>query len=223
MNVITNIVTSRLWIKGCDGITFEGHSDWRFYYSIQGTETKLWHVIFYQPSSNRMYIRSPVISLKVKNVILQTYSYLSNVYRLILEYTDKRLDKWSPDAYKPTINLPTGIVAAATSQVYRCTPPIMFRDSFSTLNLKQTQHAPIGGRDVISITSGYVVYKGDPVNHSGHFPKTWIPAVYVDSGTFDITFEVVYNTPRRRGECLECQCPRGRLWSSDVANLLVNH
>lgn len=236
MNVLSDILESKLWVKGCDRVIFGNVSDWEFYYCIEGIQTKTWHLIFYSPSSNRLYARSLVIDFKVEHVILRTHNYVSNVYRLFLERPDKRsMTAWSVIEKPLSIDSPSsiprstaGIVTPANSQIYYCTPPIMFRDSFFPLKVLQTQHVTNSNNDPtkpmksFSTTAGYVSYKGNPSDHARHFMKTWIPTISVDSGTFAVSFEVVYNTPRKRGECLECVCP-DKLWSPDVSNLLINH
>jgi hypothetical protein len=233
MNIISNIVSSRLWVRGCSAVVFGGSSDWTFYYCLEGMETKSWTLIFYNPGSSQMYIRSPVIDLKVKNVILQTCSYVSNVYKLLLEWTNKTpllLQLWTADDYKKeTISSSScillGMVNSASSQTYNCTPPVMIRDSFTAIKITHTQHASedVSTNFISTSTAGYVSYKGDPSDHSGHYMKTWIPTIFVDSNTFGVSFEVVYDSPRTTGECLECRCPRDDSWSPDVSNLMINH
>ena len=228
MEVISNIVCSKMWVKGrSGGVIFDDSSNWTFYYCIEGLETKTWCFVFYNSESNRLFLRSPIIDLKISHVILQSHHYLSNIYKLLLEWRSPTLQLWSTSKEVVTSTpKPFRIVTAALSQTYLCTPPIMFKDSFSPLKLTKTPFLnPMNFSDqqTTLLSAGYISYKGDPSDHTRHFLKTWIPSVKVNSKTFEVAFEVVYNETRRARECLECQCPQGSSWGPDVSNLLINH
>ena len=225
MDVLTNVVTSKLWVKGCDGgITFGDSSNWTFYYCVEGCEDKTWHIIFYDTATFRMYLRSPWLDLKVKNVLLQSHSYYSNIFRLILEVLPGPLQTWElcPQG-RPAVQQ-SGLVAAADSQVYYCAPPVMYKDTFPPRKMINKTEMPVVGvgKFIVQTSSGYLTHGGGGHHHRRHFPKTWIPSVEVNSRTFEVCFQVVHGRSRRPEECLEC-LPQTGPWSPDISNLLVNH
>ena len=239
MEILVNIVTSRLWVLGSTQILF-GDALWQFYYSIEGVRRKTWHILFYNSKGNRLYLKSPIIDLKVKNVIIQKCSFVSNIYRLLMEWTQEKADGlalWdcsSIDCTKYTPNVSCGLVSQSVKETYFCAPPIMLKDTFVPLKVNTTQY-PIIENDFspdkqqqTTSAAGYTVYQlADPSadSHDSHFNKTWVPSLTVDSTTFDCSFEVVFIARRRQGECLECVLKDngGGVYSPAVSNLLVNH
>lgn len=242
MDILANIVTSRLWVLGSTKIAF-GDALWQFYYSVEGVRTKTCHLLFFDPKGKRIYLKLPVIGLKVKNVIIQKCCFVSNVYRLLMEWTQKKGDgltfwdcsskKESKKAAAPKVCC--GIVSQSFKETYFCASPIMVKDTFAPLKAHTpTQHFIIqhefnGKTDKQQQTTsvaGYTVYSCTAAAssaHDSHFNKTWVPSVTVDSTTFDCSFEVVYTSRRRRGECLECALKEHGVYSPAVSNLLVNH
>lgn len=237
METVINLVTSKLWVLGTSLVSV-GNRYWSFFYSIEGVDTKVYYVIFYNHDLNRMYIRSPVIDLKVDNVILQKCKYVSNVYKLLIEW--KKVDKlylWDPkdttivhQQQQPALLklLKAGIISQSCNETYFCAPPILLRGSFYPLKVENTQHTIVFqdfNGTTTTTSGGYVTYRANPkASHAKHYNKTWIPQVTVDSTTFECSFEIVYNTPRSPGECLECVvAARGEYFSPTMSNLLINH
>ena len=234
MGILANIVTSKLWVLGSSKIVF-GDSLWQFYYSIEGVRTKTCHVLFYDPNKNRIYLKSPILDLKVKNVIIQKCLFVSNVYKLLIEWTATGLSLWKGSCKTPT-KVNCGIVSPAKKETYFCSPPIMIKDTFAPLEIHAMQHSAIIGDDddnvnkqqtaTIMTIAGYTVYRAASLSagHKSHFKKTWVPQVTVDSTTFDCSFEVVYSSKRRQEECLECALIQEHgVHSPAVSNLLINH
>lgn len=233
MEIVVNIVTSKLWVLGNSRVSFGGHY-WTFFYCIEGVNTKAFHIIFYNADLNRMYLRSSIIDLKINNVILQKCKYVSNVFKLLIEWKcNEGLVLWNTKDMNVVDNtaitgfLKTGIISRSDKETYFCAPSITFRDTFIPLKLEKSHHARIINDslttdDSITSAAGYVMYKGK-TDHTTHFNKTWIPQVTVDSVTFQCSFEIVFDSPRIQGECLECIISQDDSFSSAVSNLLINH
>ena len=188
-----------------------------------------------------MYLKSPVIDLKVKNAIIQKCSFVSNVYKLLVERKGDGLALWDSfgDSKKPAAapKVSCGIVSQSVKETYFCAPPIMVKDTFAPLKARDTTQRFIliepgfnGHTDkqrqqtTTTSVAGYTVYRAAVDSHDSHFNKTWVPSVTVDSTTFDCSFEVVYTSRRRQEECLECALKdRHDGFSPAVSSLLVNH
>ena len=237
MKILANIITSRLWILGSSNVVFED-SLWEFYYCVEGVQTKTYNVLFYDPKKNRVFFKSPILDIKLKHVIIQKYSVVSNVYKLLIEMTttEKGLVLWEADNNPRNKNNYCGIVSSVKRETYFCAPAIILKDTFTPLKIRNMQHSTFICDDenfikdkkqvnnTIVSMAGYIVYRSNSGNHDNHFNKTWVSQVTVDATTFDCSFEIIYTSKRKREECLECALKNERVvYSPAVSNLLVNH
>lgn len=249
MNVVVNLVTSRLWVQGTTHVTFQGRCDWTFFYNIEGVSVKQWTVLFYNNVLKRVFLRSPIIDLKIKDVVVQKCKYVSNIFTLMLENTNPSgtLRLWSTEDVSPEANgessrqpspylVPSlylvGIVTPAKEETYPCAPPILFLDTLRTDKsacvLEKTQSSPFQVSDwnfTVASVAGYTTYRTGAKDHSAHFNKTWIPSVTVNSDTLECSFEIISNKPRGKQECLECVYggAQSEVLNTTMSNLLVNH
>ena len=237
-SIANSIIVSRLWVKGCSNIIFE-NDFWTFYYCIEGTDCKFWNLCFYNSKQHRIYIRNEIIDLKIDNVIIQTASFVSNIYTMLIEFISKPV-LWIPKSDMPlrkkSCMSALGILNCEIEETYACAPPILLYDSFTDLVIEQTQELPYELHDPTKINNtciykvnNYPTYIGvksnkKSVHHEYHFNKTYIPKISVNSITFNCKFEISFEIPRDESECLECCSPwKGEVHSSSISNLMINH
>lgn len=240
MDVAANVVHSRAWVQGSTRISFGGRSDWIFFYSLEGVAIKSWSVLFYNDALKKIFLRTPTVDLKIKDIVVQKYKYVSNVYIIMLDSTGvsdtMSATMWSPDDGTDRTGPPTGIVTPSNAETYLCAPPVLFKDgryhsvkSGHTLQMERTQHSPpdLGKqRFNVATVAGYTTYQTQQHRtHDRHFLRTWVPRVTVDSDTMECSFVIECATGRDKRECLECTSGlrHGETVNSLLSNLLVNH
>ena len=235
MNIASSIVSSKLWIKGCENVTAVGSNKWTFFYCIEGLESKFWTLLFVNACENKIFIRSQIIGLKLCQVAVQMNRYASNVYNMILESispvknwvlpTDNTNGETYSSEHKNNM-ASLGILQSSNSQIYPCAPPIFFKDTYTPVILDKTQESPFirQSKFIVSKIHNFTVYKGGiGNNHSSHFNKTSINSLEVDSRTFHVKFIISSQEPRKSGACLECSNSSQGVLNSTMSNLMVNH
>ena len=232
MDILRNIVTSKLWICGNNKIVFGSHDCWQFFYSIEGTNIKHWTILFYNNVLNKIYVRSPIIDIKAKDIFVRSTSFISNIYKLVIENTnrDGKFELWSVDErhmIQPHL-LHSKLPGGSRRETYFCNPAIRYTDQNELNKVAQTNENALLDvpEDAKSTTSvcGYTCYKHVYRSHSDHYRRTWIPTITVDCFTFDCSFHIHCSNHRQPKECLQCVwCEVGSTLSPRLSNLIVNH
>lgn len=237
MDVLVVFVQTRLWTQGTTSITFGPEKDWCFYYALDGVRTKQYMLLFYNAKLRRVYFRNHLLDLKLRGVVLQKSKFVSNIYRLRLEATNK-VEAWIPSVDKsistvsPHLSLPSffpsgGIVKPSKEEVYFCSPPILVqdrKDRFDIVRIPQTPPClPIGASEYSSACGGYTVYTKQSKSHKEHANRTWIPSIVVNAETFVCSLAVDSSRPRHPLECLECSAEFNETYNPVLSNLIINH
>jgi len=248
MEILENILTSKIWVKGYDGINAMGRKDWVFYYCIENYASKIWTVLFANKHLEKLFVRSELVNIKLEGVIVCESTFFSNTYRLLLEQTGYSAKKWLvqeqisnegttpvfiPPTTPPTMSNIFTEVNASDTVLYVCYPPILISDgikhSENSLVLDALDNTPIGINEKYSfpveIVSGYCIFSPTKSSkHKDHMPKTSIPFIKVNKNTLEFELNIKTNLPRCRTQCLECIAvlPENRL-NPPLSNLFVNH
>lgn len=179
----------------------------------------------------------------------------TNIYRLFLDIQNTSSshiwnmteDKTALDALKHGVKEPPLLYAISTKQLHLCQSPIVhlgndidvpiWKDGSPPVLPHMEQGSLMEKMDShIGIISGYVAYKPLCNNHTNirlkkqthdkdHFYKTWIPYIYIDVRTMEVSFKINHSKQRHFLECLECMLTsqHDHVLGPALSNLLINH